>query len=44
VVENGEEKDMGKDELSLFETRFPLKEKMSKLRNDAGNFQKVRYG
>ncbi len=39
VVEDGEEKDMGKDELSLFETRFPLKEKMSKLRNDAGNFQ-----
>ncbi len=39
VVEDGEEKDMAKDELSLFETRFPLKEKMTKLRNDSGNLQ-----
>jgi hypothetical protein len=37
VVEDGEEKEMSKEELKLFESKFPLKEKMSKLKNDAGN-------
>jgi hypothetical protein len=33
VVEDGEEKDLPKDELKLFESRFPLKEKIAKLKN-----------
>jgi hypothetical protein len=33
IVEDGEEKDLPKDELKLFETRFPLKEKIGKLKN-----------
>jgi hypothetical protein len=34
VIEDGEEKEMPKFELQLFETKFPLKEKVSKLKND----------
>lgn len=34
IVEDGEEKDLPKDELKLFESKFPLKEKLSKLKND----------
>lgn len=37
IVEDGEEKELGKEELKLFESKFPLKEKMSKLKNDAAN-------
>lgn len=32
VVEDGEEKDLAKDELKLFESKLPLKEKTSKLK------------
>lgn len=34
IVEDGEEKDMYKEELALFETKFPLKDKLSKLKNE----------
>ena len=34
IVEDNEEKEMAKDELKLFESKFPLKEKVAKLRND----------
>ena len=34
IIEDGEEKDMPKFELQLFESKFPLKEKVSKLKND----------
>ena len=37
IVEDGEEKELGKEELKLFESKFPLKEKMTKLKNDAAN-------
>ena len=37
VIEDGEEKDLSKDELKLFESKFPLKEKMSKLKNDSSS-------
>jgi gelsolin len=33
-VDDGEEKDMGKEELKLFEVKFPLKDKVSKLKNE----------
>lgn len=33
-VDDGEEKEMGKDELKLFEAKFPLKDKVSKLKNE----------
>ena len=32
VVEDGEEKDLPKDELKLFESKLPLKDKTSKLK------------
>lgn len=35
IVEDGEEKDLSKEELRVLEARFPLKDKMVKLRNDA---------
>jgi hypothetical protein len=35
IVDDGEEKEMAKTELKLFESKFPLKEKVSKLKNDA---------
>ena len=35
IVEDGEEKELAKAELKLFESKFPLKEKVSKLKNDA---------
>ena len=35
IVEDGEEKEMSKEELGLFELKFPLKDKMTKLRNEA---------
>ncbi len=31
VVEDGEEKDLSKDELKLFESRLPLKDKLKKM-------------
>ncbi len=34
IVEDGEEKEMGKEELKIFESRFPLKEKVTRLKND----------
>ena len=34
VIEDGEEKEMPKFELQLFESKFPLKEKVSKLKNE----------
>ena len=37
IVEDGEEKELGKEELKLFESKFPLKEKMTKLKNDSAN-------
>jgi gelsolin len=39
IVEDGEEKEMSKEVLKLFESRFPLKEKMSKLKNEISNSQ-----
>lgn len=39
VVEDGEEKDLPKDELKLFESKFPLKDKVSKMRTEAINTQ-----
>ncbi len=39
VVEDGEEKDLPKDELKLFESKFPLKDKVSKMRTEAVNTQ-----
>ena len=35
IVEDGEEKDMSKDELKLFESKFPLRDKVTKLKNDS---------
>ncbi len=32
VVEDGEEKDLSKDELKFFETKLPLKDKLSNLK------------
>lgn len=34
IVEDGEEKELQKEELKLFESKFPLREKVSKLKND----------
>ncbi len=34
IAEDGEEKEMCKEELALFESKFPLKDKLSKLKND----------
>lgn len=34
IVEDGEEKEMTKEELKLFETKFPLKEKVAKIKNE----------
>jgi hypothetical protein len=34
IVEDGEEKSMAKSELKVFESRFPLREKVSKLKTD----------
>jgi hypothetical protein len=34
VTEDGEEKDLNKDELRLFELYFPLKDKIKKLKNE----------
>ncbi len=34
IVEDGEEKNMAKNELKVFETKFPLREKVSKLKTD----------
>lgn len=34
IIEDGQEKELSKVELQLFETKFPLKEKVSKLKND----------
>lgn len=39
IVEDGEEKDMSKNELSLFELKLPLKDKMTKLKSDTVNSQ-----
>jgi hypothetical protein len=39
VVEDGEEKDLPKDELKLFESKFPLKDKVSRMRTEAVNTQ-----
>lgn len=33
-VDDGEEKEMGKEELKLFEVKFPLRDKVSKLKNE----------
>ena len=35
IVDDGEEKDMGREELKVFETKFTLREKVSKLKNDS---------
>lgn len=37
VIEDGEEKDLQKEELKLFETFCPLKEKLKKLKNEPSN-------
>lgn len=37
IVEDGEEKDLTKEELKLFETYFPLKDKIKKLKNESFN-------
>lgn len=37
LVDDGEEKDLGKDELKLFETKFPLKDKVTKLKNESNS-------
>ena len=37
VIDDGEEKDLQKDELKLFELRFPLKDKIKKLKNEPSN-------
>lgn len=34
VVDDGEEKEMGRDELKLFEVKLPLRDKVSKLKNE----------
>ena len=34
VIEDGEEKDLNKEELKLFELYFPLKDKIKKLKNE----------
>ncbi len=34
IVEDGEEKEMSKEEIKIFESKFPLKEKVTKLKND----------
>lgn len=34
IIEDGEEKDMSKEELKLFEFYFPLKDKLKKLKNE----------
>lgn len=37
IVEDGEEKEMSKEELTIFENKFPLKDKMSKLKTESGS-------
>jgi hypothetical protein len=37
IIEDGEEKDLAKEELKLFETYFPLKDKIKKLKNESFN-------
>ena len=32
VVEDGEEKELGKDELKLFESKLPLKDKLTRIK------------
>lgn len=43
IVEDGEEKDLTNDELKLFESKFPLKEKLSKLRNDLSYHDDLKF-
>lgn len=37
VVDDGEEKELTKEELRIFESKFPLKDKVAKLKNDSSH-------
>jgi hypothetical protein len=43
VIEDGEEKDMTKDELKLFETKLPLKDKLSKIKTVDSNSDDLKF-
>jgi hypothetical protein len=47
IVEDGEEKDLGKEELKLFEAKFPLKDKVTKLKNESssngGSYEDLKF-
>lgn len=43
VIEDGEEKDLPKDELKLFESKFSLKEKVKKLKNESSQHEDLKF-
>ncbi|CAF0715415.1 unnamed protein product [Brachionus calyciflorus] len=43
VIEDGEEKDLQKEELKLFESKFPLKEKISKLKKESTHHDDLKF-
>ena len=43
IVEDGEEKEMSKEELSIFESKFPIKDKMSKLKTESSGMDDQKF-